>query len=111
MVQEIVKLLEFKKAEAIIVIDLRKKVDFTDFFVICSAYSTKHTQGLLEYLLTELEKNGIRPFGIEGVELGQWIVLDYGTVVVHIFYEPIRKVYALEELWTDLHLPLEKGER
>lgn len=47
---------------------------------------------------------GIKPIGIEGIELGQWIVLDYNTVVVHIFYDPIRKIYALEELWMDIPL-------
>ncbi len=103
--------MEFKKAEEIVVIDLRKKVNFTDFFVICSAYSTRHTQGLSEYLLTELEKFEIRPLGIEGLELGHWIVLDYDTVVVHIFYEPIRKIYALEELWADFSSPLRKKEK
>lgn len=101
----------FKKAEDIVIIDLRNKVDYTDFFVICSAYSTKHTQGLLDYLLTELEKLQIKPLGIEGAELGQWIVLDYNTVVVHIFYEPVRKIYALEELWMDFPLTLEKREK
>jgi len=98
---EIVNLLESKKAEDIVVIDLRGKVDFADFFVICSTHSTRHAQGLADFLLLELEKLGIKPIGIEGLELGQWIVLDYNSVVVHIFYEPVREIYALEELWLD----------
>ena len=101
LAKEIVSLLESKKAEDIVLIDVRKKVDYADFFIICSAHSTKHTQGLCEFISLELEKLEIKPIGIEGLELGQWIVMDYETVIVHIFYEPVRKVYALEELWED----------
>lgn len=106
LAKEIVNLLESKKAEEITLIDVRKKVDYADFFIICSAYSTKHTQGICEFISLELEKLGIKPLGIEGLELGQWIVMDYETVILHIFYEPIRKIYALEELWGDF--PLQK---
>ncbi|RKX57636.1 MAG: ribosome silencing factor [Thermodesulfobacteriota bacterium] len=102
---EIVNLLEAKKAQNIVVIDVRKKVDYTDFLIICSAHSTRHTQGLCDFVTFELEKLGIKPLGIEGMELGQWIVIDYGSVVVHIFYEPIREIYALEELWGDFPPP------
>ncbi|MCD6489703.1 MAG: ribosome silencing factor [Thermodesulfobacterium sp.] len=101
LAKEIVSLLESKKAEDIVLIDVRKKVDYADFFIICSAHSTKHTQGLCEFISLELEKLEIKPIGIEGLELGQWIVMDYETVIVHIFYEPVRKVYVLEELWED----------
>uniref|UniRef100_A0A7V4JQ44 Ribosomal silencing factor RsfS n=1 Tax=Thermodesulfobacterium geofontis TaxID=1295609 RepID=A0A7V4JQ44_9BACT len=109
LAETIVNLLESKKAEEIILIDLRRKVDYTDFFVICSSRSTKHTQGICEFISLELEKLGIRPLGIEGLELGQWIVMDYETVILHIFYEPIRKIYALEELWGDF--PLRKKQK
>jgi len=105
LAKEIVNLLENKKAEEIVLIDVRKKVDYADFFIICSARSTKHTQGLCEFISFELEKLGIKPLSIEGLELGQWIIMDYETVIVHIFYEPVRKVYALEELWGDFPLP------
>ena len=97
----IVNLLVSKKAEDIVIINMKEKVDFTDFFIICNTHSTRHAQGLADYIIFELEKLGIKPIGVEGLELGQWIVLDYDVVVVHIFYEPIRKVYDLEELWCD----------
>jgi ribosome-associated protein len=97
----IIKLLEDKKGEEILPIDLRKKVDFADYFLLCSAHSTKHAQGLADYVTLELEKIGIMPLSVEGMELGNWIVLDYGSIVVHIFYEPIRRFYNLEELWLD----------
>ncbi len=97
----IIKLLEDKKGEEILPIDLRKKVDFADYFLLCSAHSTKHAQGLADYVTLELKKIGIMPLSVEGMELGNWIVLDYGSIVVHIFYEPIRRLYNLEELWLD----------
>jgi ribosome-associated protein len=97
-----IKLLEDKKGEEILPIDLRKKVDFADYFLLCSAHSTKHAQGLADYVTLELEKIGIMPLSVEGMEQGNWIVLDYGSIVVHIFYEPIRRLYNLEELWLDL---------
>jgi ribosome-associated protein len=98
----IIKLLEDKKGEEILPIDLKKKVDFADYFLLCSAHSTKHAQGLADYVTLELEKIGIMPLSVEGMEQGNWIVLDYGSIVVHIFYEPIRRLYNLEELWLDL---------
>jgi ribosome-associated protein len=110
LAEEIINLLESKKAEDIVLIDIRKKVDYADYLVICSAHSTKHTQGLADFVTFELEKLGIKPLGIEGYELGQWIVIDFDTVIVHIFYEPIRKVYALEELWMDFPPQREKTQ-
>jgi len=98
---KILKLLSDKKAEDIVVIDISKKVDFADFFVICTAQSSRHAQGLSDYVYFELEKEGIRPFGIEGYETGNWIILDYEDIIVHIFLEPTRNLYALEELWGD----------
>jgi len=96
-----IKLLEDKKGEEILPIDLRKKVDFADYFLLCSAHSTKHAQGLADYVTLELEKIGIMRLSVEGMEQGNWIVLDFGSIVVHIFYEPIRRLYNLEELWLD----------
>jgi ribosome-associated protein len=106
----ILKLLEDKKAENIVLIDVKDKVDYADYFIICSAHSTKHTQGLSDYILFELEKIGIKPLGIEGAELGQWIILDFDSVIVHLFYEPIRQVYALEDLWMDFPLPRKQAQ-
>ncbi len=100
-VDKIIKLLEDKKAEDIVVIDISKKVDFADYFIICSAHSTKHAQGLSDYVIFQLEQEGIKPLSVEGMETGNWIVLDYEDIIVHIFFEPVRTLYALEELWSD----------
>jgi len=101
LIEKVVELLSEKKAEDILVLDISTKVDYTDYFIICSATSTKHAQGLSDYLVEELAKEGRKPLSIEGWDLGQWIVLDYNNFIVHIFFKPIRSVYALEELWSD----------
>ncbi|WP_028841229.1 ribosome silencing factor [Thermodesulfobacterium hveragerdense] len=110
LAEVILNLLEDKKAENIVLIDVKDKVDYADYFIICSAHSTKHTQGLSDHVLFELEKIGIEPLGIEGAELGQWIILDFDSVIVHLFYEPIRQVYALEDLWMDFPLPRKQAQ-
>lgn len=110
LAEVILNLLEDKKAENIVLIDVKDKVDYADYFIICSTHSTKHTQGLSDYILFELEKIGIKPLGIEGAELGQWIILDFDSVIVHLFYEPIRQVYALEDLWMDFPLPRKQAQ-
>ncbi|MCS7199049.1 MAG: ribosome silencing factor [Caldimicrobium sp.] len=100
-IETIVKLLSDKKAEDILVLDVRSKVSYADYFIICSAHSTRHAQGISDYVVGELEKFNIKPLGIEGWETGNWIILDYNTIIVHIFFEPIRGLYALEELWSE----------
>jgi len=100
-VERIVKLLSDKKAEDIVVLDISKKVDYADYFIICTAHSTRHAQGLSDYVVFELEKEGLKPLSVEGWESGNWIILDYDSVIVHIFYEPVRSLYALEDLWSD----------
>jgi ribosome-associated protein len=84
---------------------------FTDFFLVLSGTSTRQTQALAEHLRTALAKEGLRPLGMEGEETGQWILMDYDEVVVHIFLESVRGFYDLEGLWLEaerLPLPEEK---
>lgn len=84
--------------EALRVLEL---VEYTDWFVICSARSDRHGRAIYDLIRDELREEGTRPLSAEGVEAGQWILVDYGSVVVHIFYEPVREFYALERLWAD----------
>ncbi|MCM8778633.1 MAG: ribosome silencing factor [Candidatus Omnitrophica bacterium] len=78
---------------------MRKLSTLADFFVICSGSSTKRTETIREAVEEELYKRGCRPWHREGLFSATWILLDYGDVIVHIFYEPIRKFYALDRLW------------
>jgi ribosome-associated protein len=91
-----------KKAEDIIVLDLRDISTFTDFFVICSATSEPHLKAIAGEIETRLkEDHRISAAAVDGFPASQWIVLDYLQVVVHVFHQDKREFYSLESLWGD----------
>lgn len=90
----------YNKAEDVVVLDVRKQADFADFFVICHARSTRHVASIAEELETEAAKAGIRARNIEGMQEARWVLMDFGDVIVNIFYEPLRSFYDLEGLWS-----------
>lgn len=80
--------------------DLSKIESPTDFTIIASGTSTRHVSSLGENVLTEVKRKfGLNPLSIEGVREGRWVLVDYGALIVHIFYDFIRQEYKLEELW------------
>ena len=89
------------KAEEPLVLDLRQLTSFTDFFVILGGQSDRQVQAITDNIMQVLRKKRIKPLGIEGYETGHWILLDYGSVVAHVFYKDTRDFYALEKLWAD----------
>ena len=90
-----------KKGLDLLVIDLKGLASFTDYFLICSANSTKHSQTISDYIVTELKKHDLLPLSIEGEDKGDWILIDYGEFIVHIFTPQTRRYYSLESLWAD----------
>lgn len=90
-----------KKAEGLCVLDLRELASFTDFFIIMHGNSSRQNAAIYESIEKELADEKIKPFGIEGLETAEWILLDYGSFVVHIFSRRARDFYALEKLWAD----------
>ncbi len=95
------RLIEEKKGEDLVILDVRGRSPYTDFILIASARSARHVQGLAEFIEAETAREGVYPMGIEGLTQGHWVVMDYGYAVVHIFYEPVRQVYDLEGLWSE----------
>ena len=89
------------KGEDVVVLDVRKISSFTDYFVILSGRSTRHVQALAESLENELRSKRISTSRAEGLSEGKWVLLDFGDVVVHIFYHEQRDFYDLEGLWHD----------
>ncbi len=89
------------KAEDVVVLDVRGLASFTDYFVIMSGRSTRHVQGLAEALESELSAKRVNSKHSEGLREGMWVLLDFGDVVVHIFYYENRGFYDLEGLWHD----------
>ncbi|MEO7168447.1 MAG: ribosome silencing factor [Spartobacteria bacterium] len=91
-----------KKAEDIVVLDLREISTFTDFFVICSGTSEPHLKAIAGEIEGRLRKDDkVRPEAVDGFPTSQWIVLDYLQVIVHVFHQEKRDFYSLEDLWSD----------
>jgi ribosome-associated protein len=100
-----------KKPRDPLLLDVSKSCSFTDYFLILSGTSTRQTQALSGHLEETLRKEGIRLRGIEGMETGQWILMDFDEVIVHIFFESVRGFYDLEGLWMEApHLPISSGD-
>lgn len=91
-----------KKAEDILAIDLRGLSSFTDFFVICSGSSEPQLKAIVNEISERLKKEHNQyPLGVDGFPLSQWVVADYGAVIVHVFHTSKRELYRLEEMWND----------
>lgn len=90
-----------KKAENPVVLDVRELTSVADFFIILSGRSNRHVRSIGEFVREDLKKKGKMPLSVEGMHDGQWILLDFGHVIIHVFYEPVRSFYDLEGLWTD----------
>ena len=89
------------KAFGIVVLDVRHLTSIADAFIICSGRSNRQVTAIAEYIQMSLKKRGIPPLSVEGKREGHWVLLDYGHVIIHIFYEPVRDFYDLEGLWID----------
>ena len=89
------------KALDVVVLDLQGLTSFADTFIICSGRSHRQVSAIAELVEKDLKAQGIKPLGIEGLREGHWVLMDYGDVVIHVFYEPIRTFYDLEGLWSD----------
>lgn len=88
-----------KKAYDLVVLETGRLSSIADYFVICSGRSDTQVQAIVEGIEQALKAEGTRPLSVEGVERGQWALMDYGDVVVHVFQVPVRGFYDLERLW------------
>ena len=99
LVQLAIAALEDMKAQDITVIDVQGKTSVTDFMVIASGSSSRHVKSLANEVLEKVKEQGVRPIGSEGLEGGEWALLDLGDVVVHVMKTATRQFYDLERLW------------
>jgi ribosome-associated protein len=97
--KRIVEACEDVKGGEVVVLDVASISDFADYFIVASGRSDRQVQGITNRVIEELSKHGVRPLSVEGYEDGQWVLIDCGDVVAHIFYEPVRSEYDLEGLW------------
>ncbi len=99
LVQLAVAALEDLKGQDIITIDVQGKTSVTDYMIIASGSSSRHVKSLAENVLEKAKEQGVRPLGSEGLDGGEWALLDLGDVVVHVMQVPTRQFYDLERLW------------
>jgi ribosome-associated protein len=90
-----------KKAEDLIVLDLRKDQAFTDFFVICTGTNIRQVQAISDAVQAALVSEGVKPAVVEGSTKAEWVLIDYFDFVVHVFTPANREFYGLERLWGD----------
>jgi ribosome-associated protein len=90
-----------KKAISLVILDVRELTSIADVFIVCSGNSNRQVSAIAEYIQVDLKKQGIKPLSVEGIKEGHWVLLDYGHVIIHVFYEPVRNFYDLEGLWVD----------
>lgn len=90
-----------KQAEEVVILDLRRLCDFTDYFMICHGNTSRQTQAIAEHIERKLRASKRRPGHVEGMQPGDWILMDYVDFVVHIFTNERRSFYDLERLWGD----------
>lgn len=88
-----------KKAIDLVVVDVGELTSICDFLVICTGRSDRQVQGIAQAIEETLEASAVRPLSVEGMRRGHWVLMDYGEVVVHVFYQPVREFYDLERLW------------
>ncbi len=93
--------LSANKGQDVLILDVRGLSSLWDFFIICSGNSKRHVQALAQHLQEILGQAGVKPLGVEGLEEGNWVLLDYVDVVIHLFIKPLRDFYDLEGLWVD----------
>jgi len=102
----VVEALEDVKGADIKVLDVQGLTSVTDWMVICTGTSNRHTKSLAENVIDMAKQSGHRPLGIQGTETGEWVLVDLGHVVVHVMLAQARAFYQLEKLW-DLKPPVE----
>ena len=88
-----------KKAYDLTLIEVGQFTSLADYFLICTGRSDTQVHAITQSIESNLAQHGMRPLSIEGYTAGQWAIVDYGDVVVHAFYEPVREFYDLERLW------------
>lgn len=106
LARRIVDLAEDKKASDIVLLEIGRLTSMADYFVICSGASERQLGGIADGIAVGLREEGVRPIGREGASGAHWLLLDFGSVVVHVMAQPERDFYQLERLWAEAPLLL-----
>lgn len=98
--KKIASVLDTNKAEEITTLNLRDKCSFADYMIVASGRAPRHVSALADYVADMLKKTGIPPLSVEGKESGDWVLIDAGDIVVHIFRPEVRQFYNIEKMWS-----------
>jgi ribosome-associated protein len=90
-----------KKAENVVILDLENRSSVAEYFVVCSGFSDRQVVAIADNVADELKKAGVKSLSQEGMVEGRWALIDFGSVIVHIFQDHLRDFYSLESLWAD----------
>lgn len=99
--QLIYQALDDAKGQDIALLDVRKVAYFTDYMAIATGTSNRHVQSMADRVVDKLREHGRRPVGVEGVKQGDWVLIDFGEMVVHVMRAQTRDFYNLEKLWSE----------
>jgi len=90
-----------KKARNLVLLDVGHLTSLADAFLICHGTSNRQVSAIAEHIQRDLKKQGIKALSVDGINEGHWVLMDYGHVVIHVFFESTRSFYNLEGLWSD----------
>ncbi|MDP6180048.1 MAG: ribosome silencing factor [Desulfatiglandales bacterium] len=104
------RIIKERKALDPILFEVGKMTSITDYLLIASGNSSRQVQAINQHLSKRMREEGFRAHGVEGKQQGHWVLMDYGEVVIHLFYQPVREFYDLEGLWTEAkRIDLDEG--
>lgn len=95
------KIIKERKAVNPVLFKVGKLTSITDYFLVASGKSSRQVQAIYRHLNRRMRERGLKAYGVEGEREGHWILMDYGDLVIHIFYQPVREFYDLESLWIE----------
>ena len=98
--QIVINALEDLKAKNIVQLDVREMTDVTDTLIIASGTSNRHVKSIANNVVEDSKKLGYMPLGVEGIDAGDWVLVDFGDIVVQVMQEETRNFYELEKLWS-----------
>jgi len=99
--EKVAMLAKEKNAERVVMIDVDGLCSYTEAIIVCAGRSTRQVQAIADHIAKSMKQEGSGTIGIEGMEHGQWVLVDLNDVVVHVFYEPVREYYNIEHIWPE----------
>jgi ribosome-associated protein len=109
-----VDIIRERKATDLVLFEVGTLTSIADYFLIASGKSSRQVNAIAQHLQSRMKEEGFTRFGVEGERDGHWILVDYGDVVIHLFYQPVREFYDLEGLWVEaprVNIDRDKGTR